>query len=347
MGVGSRLPFYLDIVARTVEDRRPVRPQAVPRHEGRKLHLRLHLRHFDPAPHRQHRFGIVVTDRIYKVEHLPHGEGKHTAHAYRDSGGSIAGTAAVAVAALGARALFCGAVDDDQAGRFLQAELAGLGVDLGGIQVTLGARTPSASVVVDTHGERCLVVDRGTVVPCLPDPSLVAQADAVLVDHRFPDAAATLLQSLPPHVSGVLDAEGGDAADLRRLAALASYPVFSSHGLRVATGLADPMDGLRAADAPLATAVGVTLGDQGSLWRIDGGIHHVATPQVSVRDTTGCGDVFHGAFALALGRGASWLKAACFGFAAAALKAGKGGGWRGMMGLVEVNALMRASGADD
>ena len=291
-------------------------------------------------------FGIVVADRIYEVERLPHGEGKHTAHAYRESGGGIAGTAAVAVAALDARALFCGAVGDDQAGHFLRAELAGLGVDLGGVHVAAGARTPSASVVVDAYGERCLVVDRGTVSPRSPGPTLMAQAEAVLVDHRFPDAAATLLQGLPPHVPGVLDAEGGDAADLRRLVALAAYPVFSSHGLRVATGYSDPKDGLRAVDAPLARAVGVTLGGQGSLWRTGGGIHHVATPQVLVRDTTGCGDVFHGAFALALGGGASWLKAARFASAAAALKAQKGGGWRGMGGPAEVDALMRASGAD-
>jgi len=291
-------------------------------------------------------FGIVVADRIYEVEDLPQGEGKYTAHAYREGGGGIAGTAAVAVAALGARALFCGAVGEDQAGLFLRAELAGLGVDLGGMQAAPGARTPSASVVVDARGERCLVVDRGTVSPRGPDPALLAQADAVLVDHRFPDAAAALLRALPPHVPGVLDAEGGDAADLRRLDALAAYPVFSCNGLEIATGAADPEQGLRAVDAPVAAAVGVTLGGEGSLWRLAGSIHRVPAPQVRVRDTTGCGDVFHGAFALALAEEMPLLAAARFASAVAALKARQGEGWRGMPDRTEAEALMRAVGAN-
>lgn len=286
-------------------------------------------------------FGIVVADRIYEVDRLPCGEGKHTAHTYRESGGGIAGTAAVAVAALGARALFCGAVGDDQAGRFLQAELAGLGVDLAGMQVTPGARTPSASVVVDAHGERCLVVDRGTVVPSPPGPALLEQASAVLVDHRFPGAAAQLVQMSPPHLPSVLDAEGGDAPDLRRLAALATHPVFSRNGLHVATGVHDPEAGLHAVDAPRAAAVGVTLGARGSLWRIDGRLHHVAAPQVHVRDTTGCGDVFHGAFALALAEGMPPLQAARLASSVAALKAREGRGWRGMPGRAAADALVQ------
>jgi len=291
-------------------------------------------------------FGIVVADRIYEVEDLPQGEGKYTAHAYREGGGGIAGTAAVAVAALGARALFCGAVGEDQAGLFLRAELAGLGVDLGGD--ASGARR------TDAERERgCGRTGRAVPgggprhgVPRGPDPALLAQADAVLVDHRFPDAAAALLRALPPHVPGVLDAEGGDAADLRRLAALAAYPVFSCNGLKVATGAADPEQGLRVVDAPVAAAVGVTLGEEGSLWRLAGSIHRVPAPQVRVRDTTGCGDVFHGAFALALAEEMPLLTAARFASAVAALKARRGEGWHGMPDRTEAEALMRAVDAN-
>lgn len=214
------------------------------------------------------------------------------------------------------------------------------------MQVTPGARTPSASVVVDAQGERCLVVDRGTVSPRTPDQAFIAQAGAVLVDHRFPDAAAALLQALPPQVPGVLDAEGEDAADLRRLAALATYPVFSRNGLRIAVGVADPADGLRAVHAPRAAAIGVTLGSAGSLWRVGGGFHHVTAPRVRVRDTTGCGDVFHGAFALALAEGVPPLRAVRFASAAAALKARQGNGWRGMADRAEADTLMRVTGAD-
>ena len=49
-----------------------------------------------------------------------------------------------------------------------------------------------------------------------------------------------------------------------------------------------------------------------------------------MRDTTGCGDVFHGAFALAIAEVQAPLDAARFASVAAALKAQKGRGWLGM-----------------
>ena len=87
----------------------------------------------------------------------------------------------------------------------------------------------------------------------------------------------------------------------------------------------------------------VTCGAAGSFWRIDGALHHIPAPQIEARDTTGCGDVFHGALALALAEGEPVLAAARFATAAAALKARNGGGWRGMPAREAVEA-MRAAG---
>ncbi len=285
-------------------------------------------------------FGIVVADRVYEVDTLPAGEGKFTACGYRESGGGIAGTAAVAVAALGGHAIFCGAVGRDSAGRYLQTEMERLGIDLRGLTVLPDARTPSACVLVDRHGERCLMVDRGTVRIGWPDPALLAGAGALLVDHRYPAEAAALLQSAPADLPSVLDAEGGDAADLRQLAFLAHYPIFSRKGLHIATGEADPERALRCVDAPGAAVVGVTLGTEGSLWRIGDALHHVRAPTVAVRDTTGCGDVFHGAFALAISERQPPLDAARFASAAAALKAERGNGWHGMPGRADTEAML-------
>lgn len=283
--------------------------------------------------------GIVVLDRIYALDTLPQGEAKYTASAYRESGGGIAGTAAVAVARLGGEGLYLGAVGNDAAGDWLQAELRQLGVGLEALQIIEGGRTPNACALVAPDGTRCLIVDRGTIAPQIP-PHL-PQADALLVDHRFPDLSAALLKAA--NVPSVLDAEGGEPATLRALAALADYPVFSSHGLRAYTGEDDPHLALAAIDAPKARAVAVTRGAEGSFWRIDGTIHHIPAPRIEARDTTGCGDVFHGALALALAEGEPVRAAARFATAAAALKACNGGGWRGMPAREEVEAL-RAGG---
>lgn len=285
-------------------------------------------------------FGIAVADRVYEVDALPSGEGKRTATGYRDTGGGIAATASVAIAALGGHAVFAGTVGDDPAGHFIQAELIRLGVDCTALTVTPGARTPSACVMVDPSGERCAVVDRGTVASCAPDPNRFADLKAVLVDHRFPEEAAKLLRALPPTIPGILDGEGGGRPALQVLTEAASHPVFSRNGLRELTGLDDPLSGLWSVVAPRAAAIGVTLGASGSLWRIGQSIHDIPVPAVCVRDTTGCGDVFHGAFALALGEGCPVLEAAHFASAAAAIKARNGNGWLGMAKRESASALL-------
>jgi sulfofructose kinase len=249
----------------------------------------------------------------------------------------------VAIAALGAEGVYCGALGSDVAGNWLYAEMAELGVDVSATTRMQGARTPSSCVLVDPAGERCLVVDRGTVAPLAPSASVLAGAGAVLVDHRFPAEAAALLARTPSGVPRVLDGEGGTRADLRHLAAHVEYPIFSRNGLCVCTGHSDPEQGLVQVDAPSARAVGVTLGDRGSLWRHEQGFLHVGAPIVPVKDTTGCGDVFHGAFALAIAERQPLPDAIRFATAAAALKARHGAGWRGMARREEVKALLRES----
>jgi len=45
-------------------------------------------------------------------------------------------------------------------------------------------------------------------------------------------------------------------------------------------------------EAPAALAIGVTLGVEGSLWRVGDRLLDVSAPRIEAIDTTGCGDVF-------------------------------------------------------
>jgi sugar/nucleoside kinase (ribokinase family) len=58
-------------------------------------------------------------------------------------------------------------------------------------------------------------------------------------------------------------------------------------------------------------------------------------------DTTGCGDVFHGAYASALARGLSLAERVRFAAAAAALKATRPGGQAGIPTRPEVEAFLQ------
>jgi sulfofructose kinase len=86
----------------------------------------------------------------------------------------------------------------------------------------------------------------------------------------------------------------------------------------------------------------VTLGENGCWWSENGGdANSLPAFKVHVVDTTGCGDVFHGAYALALAEGRTVPDAARFATAAAALKAERGDGWDGMPDRPAVDALLR------
>ena len=128
----------------------------------------------------------------------------------------------------------------------------------------------------------------------------------------------------------VLDADGGDPAVLAQLAGSAEHVVFSDEGLTDLVGPGAAAERLARAARNLGGVVAVTLGAAGSLWSLDGDITAVPALPVAARDTTGCGDVFHGAYALGLAEGSPPLAAARFATAAAALKAANGRGWDGM-----------------
>jgi sulfofructose kinase len=277
--------------------------------------------------------GNGVLDQVYEVDALPRAGIKMTARAFRESGGGPAATAAVAIARLGGRASWWGRVGEDAAGRFLREELTRHGVDLCGLRTVPGARTVRATVIVDPAGERSILVDRAGMpsdATFLPNDDL-ADVAVVLADTRWPEGSAeTLRRAGDGGVMRVLDADGGDPAVLAQLAGLAEHVVFSDEGLTDLVGPGAAAERLARAARNLGGVVAVTLGATGSLWSLDGDITAVPALPVAVRDTTGCGDVFHGAYALGLVEGSPPLAAARFATAAAALKALNGRGWDGM-----------------
>jgi sulfofructose kinase len=287
--------------------------------------------------------GNGVLDQVYEVEALPRASVKTTALNFRESGGGPAATAALAIARLGGRASWWGRVGDDSAGHALQSALKRHGVDLSGLAVIAGARTVRAAVLVDRSGERCIFVDRNGLpsdAAYLPADDLAGTA-VLLADSRWPEGSEPALRrARDAGIPRVFDADGGNSEMLSRLAALADHVVFSDEGLSDFVGEGDLEARLRRAAQRLQGVVAVTCGAEGSLWWIDGKISHVSAFRVTTRDTTGCGDVFHGAYALGLAEGMPPLVAARFASAAAAAKAARGMGWDGMPDRKLIDIMM-------
>src|SRR4051812_38161425 len=106
--------------------------------------------------------GIVTLDRIWQLDEIPATPVKIVATGFRETGGGMAATAAVAIAALGGRPALWSRIGDDATGARLRDELARLGVDTDGIRSIPGAATPCSAALVDGRGERLLAVFRGS-----------------------------------------------------------------------------------------------------------------------------------------------------------------------------------------
>jgi len=289
---------------------------------------------------------MAVWDRIFSVPALPEGPIKLYASQFAETGGGPAATASVAIARLGGSARLMGRVGNDAVGQLIVDELVHEGIDVSGLARLEGARSAWSCVSVDMHGERLILNFPGeglNVEPAWINETLLRGCGALLIDmgwRRGAMAAIRIARSLSIPV--VLDADFSPDPETRELIANADHVLFSQASLRLMTGTDDMPLALRQAVSLAANAqvIGVTVGGEGCLLLENDTLTAVPGLKVDVVDTLGAGDVFHGAYALAIAENASVAAAARFANAAAALKCTRHGGRAGSPVRHEVEAAL-------
>lgn len=287
--------------------------------------------------------GHAVQDFVFSLERLPAGGGKFRASAFASVGGGPAATAAATIARLGGEAVLVARVGADEVGTLIASELEAYGVDCRHLRRFDGCRSSLSAVMLDAAGERMIVNHLDASLPCgagwLPDPR-AERAGAVLADTRWPEGARRALQmAREAGVPGVLDADHPVPADAALLEA-ASHVAFSEPGLADVAGPGDAAAALARVSRDLPGWCCVTVGARGTLVAREGRIEHQPAFEVMVLDTLGAGDVWHGAFALALAEGAEEASACRFAAAAAAVKVQRRGGRAGVPNRTETLAML-------
>lgn len=272
---------------------------------------------------------------------------KHVARRHDVVGGGLAANAAVTVVRLGGAASLASVIGGDRTGDDVLAGLRGEHVDTRLVQRVAEVSTPLSAVIVSPGGDRTIVNHSPAELldqPC-PELDLVA-FDAVLVDGRWPAGTTAALELARRRgLPGVVDVDRStvDAAVLAVCLDLASHLIVSQDALRELTGMTSSADGLRRLSRDTRAHVSVTLGSRGVAW-IDGDeVRSLGAFDVDAVDTTGAGDVFHGAATLALAEGADEASAFVFGSASAALKCTRPGARAGVPSRAEVDDLLDRS----
>jgi sulfofructose kinase len=290
--------------------------------------------------------GMPVRDLTFRIQELPERGFKVNASHFDEIAGGNALNAAIAIVRLGGRASICGPMGDarEASAKYIFDSLAHEGIDTQPIVHMPGLVTPISNIMIDPSGERTIVTFRDPQLwkVRLPDTDkLLEDCSAILAENRCAEFCTDLCaEARRRGIPVIVDVDR--TMSLREgLLTASSHLVFSSEALQSTTGVADDAEALIKIAKLTPSFLAVTRGAQGTIWLDDHQtLQHTPAFPVHTVDTLGAGDVFHGAFALAVTEEQDLRKALRLASAAAALKCTRFGGAFAAPQRTEVEELL-------
>lgn len=291
--------------------------------------------------------GMPVRDLTFRVGGIPARGSKENATHFDEICGGNALNAAIGIVRLGGRASVCGPMGDvkETSSRFIFEKLAHEGIETKHLVHMAGLVTPISAVMVDPSGERTIVTFRDPELwkVDLPDTeTLLKDCAAILTESRCAEFCTDLCAEAQKRgIPVVVDVDR--AMSLREgLLNVSSHLVFSSEPLQETAGVTDDAQALKKIARLTPSFLAGTRGARGTIWLDEHqGIQETPAFHVHTVDTLGAGDVFHGAFALAITEGQELRQALRFASAAAALKCTRFGGAFAAPQRIEVEELLK------
>jgi len=289
--------------------------------------------------------GLNATDTLLLVKEFPPYAGKVAFDREMLSPGGQVATAIVSCARLGLRAKYIGTIGDDLRGNIQRQSLEGTGVDTSSLIVRENCPNQTAYIVIDERsGERTVLWQRADCLRLRPEevkPEDIASTRLLHIDGYDIDAAAHASQIA--HQNNVPVSIDVDTIypGFESVLKYVDYLVAGSGWPAKWTKEQDPFKALSKIQTEYGTRVAaMTLGDLGSLALYQGRWYYSPAFEVVCADTTGAGDVYHGAFCYAILTGMQMEKALEFSNAAAAINCTAIGARGHVPELCEVQALI-------
>lgn len=249
--------------------------------------------------------GVNVVDVFVRVpEQFSHGE-KHEVSEVMVQGGGPAATAACVLACLGWRTGFITRIGDNPLSVIARDDFRRHGV-LTEFFIPDAAASPAVAIVQadPRSGDRTIFYTRKDyhiLEPADVPVEAVRRSKLVLVDGYEPEAALVMLGAASKAgCRSVLDMETGDRETASKLLKLCTDCILPLGAACALTGEQTPATALHQLANWTSAQLIVTDGTRGSWALTPKGIIHQPAIAVDAVDTTGCGDVFHGAYAAAL-----------------------------------------------
>ncbi len=273
--------------------------------------------------------GLAVRDVSVLVDRYPRPDEKMRARELHESGGGPAPTALVTLARLGRKTALSATVGDDAVGQFILEGLRRENVDVSAVSVRKDFVSPTSVILVEGGRRTILEPPRGVDFPLdwtdvrkLP----LEDASALLVDARVVEVQIRAARAVREAGGLVVLDCGHPRAGVDDLVAESDIAIFSytypeallGAGVDIESFLMHVRERLPRSGPAIA---GVTLGASGcAMLSREEGFLRAEAPRIQAVDTTGAGDVFHGAFLHAFLKSGSVETSARFANAAAARK---------------------------
>jgi ribokinase len=301
--------------------------------------------------------GCAAVDDVLYVDRYPPRDAKTSVLRRDRQCGGLTTAALIAAARLKVRCAYAGCLGADDASQFVLTTLAAENINTEHVRCDPTAQPIRSTIVVDEgRGTRNVFFDvQGlrSLPAKWPGDEIIRTTRALLVDHFNIDAQIHAARIAREHRAPVVaDFEDLDVPGFDALLELVDHLVLSLPFAKHLTGCTHADDAVRALWHDARRAAIVTCGGDGC-WLMTptagtGAAEFRGTPvvkhqpafKVTAVDTTGCGDVFHGAYAAGLVRDLAVPEAARFASAAAALKATRRGGASSAPSLSQVTALL-------
>lgn len=257
--------------------------------------------------------GFSCFDQFFFLNEWPQENTKNFSNDFMESGGGPAANAAWLLGLWGENVYYIGHLNQDLYGSRIIDEFAQSGVKTGQVILSDEMVTPLASVLVNRlTGLRTIITRKMQILPSLTfdqklkldefAEQLIASDEPVtiLIDGHEPEISEYLLKKLPA-AQVVMD--GGSLRESNlTLAAWTDYFVVSEHFARDYIGLkslnleADINIALIELNKLCRGEAFITLGEKGCAFLKNGVMQIIPAWLCNAVDTTGAGDVFHGAF---------------------------------------------------
>lgn len=298
--------------------------------------------------------GHACCDINVPLQSFPVENSKVQVDQFLEEGGGPAANAAFLLSTWGVSCGFAGLIGKDAYGARVEKEFCSAGVDTAFLETREGLETPLSVILTNQgNGSRTIINRRKSSDSMQPIqiPEAFRSPKILLFDGHEAEASISAMRLFPEAIT-VLDA-GSQRRGTEVLARKVDYLAASERFALSFTGLPhlnSEVNRARCIDIlwnENGKQVVVTLGERGLIYSNDGATKFMPAFSVQAVDTTGAGDIFHGALVYGLLQGFSLEETLRLASMAAAISVETPGGRRSVPALQKVHVRLAAAGLSE